>query len=144
MSFKPTNQGLKPIVIAAIFIVIFLFIGIYRSASNIAPEQTQSIGPKPISIGDEATLNWHEDPSDCSKSILVATTKESQEKVSKILLANDELGISEVLLSGEAFAVPNCTKVKVIDTAVAIRQVRIFEGDQIGKSGWVAFEFVKR
>lgn len=127
--------------------VLFFMILIFSSANKTEPSFSESSSSQPqqsLSIGDEAVINWHEDPSDCSQSMLLGTTKESHDKARKALMAEDSMGIAELLFSGEAISVPNCTKVKIIDTALFTRQVRILEGQQIGKSGWISYEFLKQ
>lgn len=137
---------LKRIIVFSVigFVGLMVILVLIAATSSPSSKEQKVESPKAeLKIGDTAIVNWHDEISDCSKSILIATTKESYEKVQKILLADDEMGIAEVLLSGEAFAVLNCTKVKIIDKATFIRQVRILEGEQLGKSGWVSYEFVK-
>lgn len=120
--------------------VIFVLIAATSSPSK--KEQKTEL-PKEIKVGDTAIVNMHDDISDCSESVAIAVTKESQDKLSKASIAQDEIGILALLASGEIFSVPNCTKVKVIDMAVFLRQIRVLEGEQFGLSGWVPYEFVK-
>ena len=47
-------------------------------------------------------------------------------------------------LDDKIFFVKTGTKVLVIDRETFSRQVRILEGENIGRSGWVPFEFIQR
>ena len=129
-------------VIGFIFLIIIIAISGGDNKSTSTPSQPTSKTP---SIGEEGIINFRDDKSDCSgeDKVLLGTTKEAQDKVGKTLLAKDEMGIAELLITGEAFGVAICTKAKVIDSAVGIRQVRILEGENLGKSGWLPYEWIK-
>ena len=73
----------------------------------------------------------------------VAITEESFDAWTKASVAKDEQGKMLLLASARVFAVKKGTKVRVIDTAMFKRKVRILSGDQKGLSGWVAKEYVK-
>jgi len=107
--------------------------------------ETPTTKSQKLSIGEEGIINFREDKNDCSGEdiIILGITKEAQGKISKALLAKDYIGLEDLLLSGEAFEVNICTKAKVIDTAFGLRQVRILEGDNFGKSGWLPYEWIK-
>ncbi len=94
--------------------------------------------PSKVSVGEEGYVNV---PS--SKAI-IATTESNYKEITKIYLANDTMGIGDFLLSGKGFSVPNGTKVLVVDMSTGVRKVRILEGDNIGKSGWIAYEWVSK
>lgn len=128
-------------IVAVIFIIIIVLIAIASTGSNSTPSTTK----QKLGIGEEGIINFREDKNDCSgeDKVLLGITKEAQDKVSKALLAKDYIGMGDLLLSGEAFAVNICTKAKVIDTALYIRQVRILEGKNFGRSGWLPYEWIK-
>lgn len=127
--------------------VLVLFTIIGASGGDKSP--TEGPGPetqvqaRKVFVGDEGVLNYHDDVNDCSQKSVVAVDEKSEDVVTKASVANDTYGIAELVMNNQAFLVPNCTKVQVIDQSFAIRKIRILEGDQIGKSGWVPMEFVK-
>lgn len=75
---------------------------------------------------------------------LVATSEAAFDRFMKIAVANDTLGIAEMVLSGSLLKVDRGTKVTIIDRGFTKTEVRILEGDHFGESGWVASEFVRR
>jgi hypothetical protein len=91
-----------------------------------------------VSVGEEGYINTP------SPKAIIALTKNDYKELTKIYLANDTIGIGDFLLSGKGFAVPKGTKVLVTDTAVGARKVRVLEGDNIGKAGWIAMEWVSK
>jgi len=98
-----------------------------------------------LEIGDVGIINYRDDKNDCSGDdlVILGVSREAQEKVDKALYAKDTIGIAQLLANGEAFAVDICTKAKIIDSAVALREVRILEGKNMGKSGWLPYEWIR-
>jgi hypothetical protein len=62
----------------------------------------------------------------------------------KLSVAKDSLGIGEMVLGGKAYAMKNCTKIKLIGATFTTREVRILEGESFGKSGWAPMEWVRK
>jgi len=101
-----------------------------------APAQlTQS---RSASIGEEGVLAA---PSD---EIVVTTTEEAFEKYADAIFAKDVQGAAELITNDEAFFVDNGTKVLVIDKKFASTRVRLLDGAEAGRSGWVHVEYVTR
>jgi len=98
-----------------------------------------------LEIGDVGIINYRDDKNDCGGDdlVILGVSREAQEKVDKALYAKDTIGIAQLLANGEAFAVDICTKAKIIDSAVGLREVRILEGENMGKSGWIPYEWVR-
>lgn len=57
-------------------------------------------------------------------------------------VAGDVRGISELVLAGRAFMVPQGTTVLVIDMHAFSRKVRVLDGDAAGMCGWLPYEMV--
>jgi len=133
-------------------VVILMVIGFIVMLSNSEPRQTSNTNAQPaqtmsnnqsatsdkVSIGEEGYIKVS------SPKTILALTQEEYKELTKIYLANDTMGIGEFLLSGKGFAVTNGTKVLVVDVAVGVRKVRALEGDNIGKTGWIAYEWVSK
>jgi hypothetical protein len=102
----------------------------------LAPERRP---PEPVDIhaGTEAALRVP------SGRILVATSEANLDKLMKTLTIKDSEGILELLANGEAFAVDNGTKCRVLTPGILTVEVRIIEGDQRGRSGFVPREFIQ-
>ncbi len=91
-----------------------------------------------VSVGEEGYVNVP------SPKAIIATTESNYKEITKIYIANDTMGIGDFLLSGKGFSVLNGTKVLVTDMSTGVRKVRILEGESIGKSGWIAYEWVSK
>lgn len=147
---REASQMIKrhPIVFAitiGVFIFIVVMIAVNTGTEKIAKNEKTlpATQGKNLSVGDEGMLNFNDNISDCSSEVVVGIDEETESAITNASLAKDEYGINELITTGKAFVVPNCTKVKIIDTKVATLQVRILEGTQVNKSGWVPFEFAR-
>ena len=125
-------------------VLIILVVFLAASGSDKSPSTsnyTSTPAKQTLSLGEVGIINYKTDRNDCTGQTILGATKESQDKITTALVANDEIGLAQLVITREAFMVDNCTKVKVIDTAVSLRQVRILEGEQVGKSGWLPYEW---
>ena len=123
-----------PILLAAIG-------GNSKPAATTQPTVAQTEQPassQKVSVGEEGYIKVS------SPKTILANTKTDLDALTKIYLANDTEGIAEFLVGGQGFAVSNGTKVLVLDTAVGSRRVRVLEGDQASKSGWLPMEYVSK
>jgi RNA polymerase subunit RPABC4/transcription elongation factor Spt4 len=113
------------------------------SSSTSTATNTGSSSPSATSshvkIGDNAYLRL---PGAATGDITVLTSKAALDDFTKAAVNKDTYGMAELVENGEGFFVPQGTKILVIDGSFTASQVRILEGTQIGKSGWVPFEFV--
>lgn len=73
----------------------------------------------------------------------LGVTKADFDQMTKTLLAKDDVGWKELVTSGRVIGAEDGTKVRVIDTGVFWRQVRILEGPYQERSGYVPTEWVK-
>jgi len=113
-------------------IIAFLAVGLIASWST-------SSGPERVTTGQEGILEISGE-----EEVLVAITKENMDKIVRAATIKDNLGISKMVLADQAYFVDKGTKVLVIDTTLTASQIRILDGEEIGSSGWVPKEFVKR
>jgi hypothetical protein len=74
----------------------------------------------------------------------VAVSEQALNRLIQLSVAEDNLGIAEMILSGQAWNVTSGTKVVVIDEGVLRSEVRIMDGPQRGKAGWVPSDFLKK
>ncbi len=129
------------ILVCGIFLVIF--IGLVVVDSN-TQQPTQS--PQSVGIGDDGVLRSSDDPSGI---VFLATTPDALVELTKTIIAKDAVGLLQLSIEGIAFGVTNGTRIKVIDSEVGTRRVRIIQGvnpvdqDKVGRSGWVPREWVK-
>ena len=75
---------------------------------------------------------------------LLAVDKRAFDEWVTVCAAGDQHGAAQMHATGKMFAVDNGTRVKVIDIAFGALRVRVLDGDETGKSGWISHEFVKR
>jgi hypothetical protein len=75
--------------------------------------------------------------------VFVATDEKAFDDVTNAAIANDTYGVKELLSKGKIFIGSYNSRVLVIDSAMLKTKVRLLDGDNIGKAGWVPFEFVK-
>jgi|GEM_PF-2268835 len=123
-------------------------LNITRKAVEITSSKPIEVTPPKktsLSIGDEGFLKVGDDPNNI---VFIATDLDAFDELMKIIRAKDAYGLLELGMQGKAFGVTNGTKVKIIDTAMGKRRVRIIQGvkpideDKVGLSGWIPKEWV--
>ena len=138
------KRSIKVLGVVGSIIFIFVLIGFFAAKSepstSTPSENTQSSSF--LSIGDDGILNNNETETDCSGVSVLGTTKDNYSEFTKAIVVDDRLGYSQMLGNGQLFIVDNCTKIKKIDGSFTMSEVRILEGEYLGTSGWIAFEFV--
>ncbi len=75
--------------------------------------------------------------------IVLGRTKNDYDSMAKAYRADDSHGRAQLLLSGRAFKVPAGTKARIIDQSWTMRQVRILEGQSVGRAGWIPAEWAR-
>jgi hypothetical protein len=92
-----------------------------------------------IIVGSQAQLRGG------PEATIVATDQDSIQAFVKAKMAKDEYGLRELVIAGKIFAIPNKTKVLVIDIGwVGEVQVRILEGQFAGKAVWTDFGWLTK
>ncbi len=127
--------------LVGILVILIIFIARGDKNSTSTSTNTPTTEKQTLSIGEEGIINYNTDRNDCSGQAILGISKEAQDKITKASNAKDKIGLAQLVLTGEAFMVDNCTKVKVIDSAMFLRQVRITDGEQFGKAGWLPYEW---
>lgn len=108
------------------------------TAQPAVAQPAQPASSQKVSVGEEGYIKV------LSPKTILANTKTDLDALTKIYLANDTEGIAEFLVGGQGFAVSNGIKVLVLDTAYGVRRVRVLEGDQASKTGWLPMEYVSK
>jgi hypothetical protein len=67
----------------------------------------------------------------------------SQDAYAKALAAKDTIGIQDLIRRERIFPVANGTRLLVLEQGWTAMRVRVLEGPQYGKAGWIAFEHVR-
>ncbi|OGD56943.1 hypothetical protein A2V71_03015 [Candidatus Berkelbacteria bacterium RBG_13_40_8] len=129
---KGPSKGFLIAVIVAPIVFILLIIGII-SCSNSSSDTSSA-----MSIGSE-----HKITNSSGGTIYIATNRDSWNQLSKAVMAGDDTGVNNLLVSGRIFPVNVGSKVKIIDQDWTVLQVRVQNGTNSGRSGWVGSEFLK-
>ena len=123
------EQRLMPIIASLILAVA---VGLVLGCG--APSETTA----PASVGSEALIG-----APNLDTVYLAIDKESFDMWTKACVAKDYIGMAQLEATGRVFAVPNGTKVLVINSSSAARKVRVLEGESFGMSGWLPYEWLK-
>jgi len=118
-------------VVFGIIIVVSVIVAIFLPTSKSKPTQNSS-------VGKESNLFIEN-----NNFIYVCIDKSSYDDFVNASLSKDTYGITNLIAAGKIFSVPNNTRVLIIDRSVGAREIRILEGKNTGKSGWVPMEWVK-
>jgi len=105
------------------------------SYQNYTSKEVATIAP--LSISEEGYLDSG------NPTVILGTTKDNYDEALKLSIAKDSEGITKMLLNNQVIMVKSGTKIRVIDTSMFEREVRILDGKEYGQSGWTANEFVK-
>ena len=144
--FKPQIFKLqsKKNVVYVFGLAFFVIISIgstlnFSNSSGPVNTSPEPVKPQTAHIGDEAYLRTS---TSTTGTVLVATTRENLKQIVKSSIAGDTVGLMNTVRYNQAFLVNEGTKVKIIDSEVGVRQIRILEGDKIDQSAWVPMEFI--
>lgn len=123
--------------IVCMFTIICLIFFVKLTYFNTKHIEIKNKSIEPISIGDTAVITNN------TSTTFLATTKDNYEIMRKAVVANDNIGLTNMVFSGSLFMVEANTKCLLLDISYPMRQVRIMEGTYFGKAGWVCYECVK-
>ncbi|NBC24220.1 MAG: hypothetical protein GVX78_01220 [Bacteroidetes bacterium] len=134
------------------FVVFFILFGVAAEPSEetLESESTteatveESSQNDFVNTGEEGVVNMT--PEHCEDSTLIAPNREAFEAFHEARATQDGDEIQNVMIRENVFGVFDCTKVEVIDSAGflgSVRQVRVLEGGNEGKTGWVPVEWVQ-
>ena len=100
------------------------------------PTSTPSSSPS-RSVGSDVVLRVN------NGDVVVCTSKDAYDEFLQLAVAKDYLGMSQMEAAGRLFRVPSGTKARVIGTGFEKREVRIMDGENFGRSGWVTSSLVQ-
>lgn len=89
-------------------------------------------------VGQEAHV-W----TDGLPEIHLSVDRAARDEWNKSVVANDIIGIRQLIARGRAFPVSDGTRVLVLEQDWFDARVRILEGRQSGRAGWLAHENVR-
>lgn len=124
--------------IAKILVAVAVFIWAAIAAFSLATPSKEETAPKSssksVGVGQDGIIRT---------GIAGGVTKDDFDELTKAATAKDEAGFGQLIASGRAIVVDNNTKVKVIDTGLFKKRVRLLTGDHAGAAVWVASEHVE-
>ena len=134
------------------FVAFFILFGITTEPSDTANNSNNSAQTQQedtsrtdfVNTGEEGVVNMT--PEHCQDSTLIAPNREAFEAFHEARATEDGDEIQNVMIRENVFGVFDCTKVEVIDSAGflgSVREVRVLEGGNEGKTGWVPVEWVQ-
>jgi hypothetical protein len=108
--------------------------------------RVESVNPAPTAsspVGSEQPLARLAIPG--LNDVAVASDDRSLDELITALVRRDESGIESLIASGNAFRVNNNTRIRVLKIGSGAKtRVRIMEGENAMKEGWVAETWVKQ
>ncbi len=128
-----------------IFLAIFLMIFIASCSSDDTSKKTdsQSAAEQGVKIGEEGMLRMPGSGKE-KEDVLVAISKDAFDAFVDASVSNDNMGATQMVLSGLVYYVPAGTGVVVIGTDFGAREVRLLNGERAGQIGWVPYEFIEK
>lgn len=135
------NPKVGCIAIIIVLVVLVVCVNLLRSPTGPTDESTASYDePSMKRIGDIAYLQLKDGQDD----VWVSEDEQTYKELIDAVMAQDNIGIKKlVLYSGRVFTVDSGTKVLVLESGLERAKVRILEGDNYGKSGWVIRQAVQ-
>jgi hypothetical protein len=123
--------------IGLVVVVVFILIcaGVFNSSDHSSTVLSSSY---PVT-GERGYVH-----SDAGPLVFLGTTKEDYKDVLKSLQARDQLGIYDLILKHCAFAVDPGVKILVVDYSWDLKQVRILDGENAGRIGWVHYKYLRK
>jgi hypothetical protein len=83
---------------------------------------------------------------DTDKIVFMGTTQADGQELETLVRANDDLGLRKIESSDSVLSVAAGTRCRVLehDWFKSLYRVRVLEGKEMGKSGWVGREFLSQ
>lgn len=123
------NKRMLLFAVALIFAVLIFVPRLYSTKT----ESTTSNNSTSMSTGMTVYLPY----------TAVGSTKDNYNRVFKLLNADDEAGVRQMAVFGQAYIVGDGTRATVIQTGVLTIEVKILDGKSAGNYGWIAREMVR-
>ena len=141
---KKKKERKKNFVGVGCLIITILFVVIVFSGDNLSNNSVNTVSDskKTLTVGESGILNNNDDPKNCDGVAIIAFTEKAFDEITDASIADDKYGWNKILNDGRATAVPNCTKVKVIDVKLFKTEVRLIDDPSV--TGWIGYEFVVR
>lgn len=130
----------------AIVILIFIAFGVAALVNRkaaVAPTINTNQTAGPFIAGDTVTINFNIDPTNTSGLAAIAVDQESYSLFTNV--AQDPTASLDMLFQGnKLFTVANGTRARIVESRAAASKIRIMEGSELGKEGWVSNDFLFR
>ena len=133
------KEKIAGLVVVGIFAWVLSFT--FSGGGDTSNPNSQPQSPQRLSTGEEGMLNNNNSRQDCEGIVSLGIDKQAFSDLTDASVAKDQIGYARIFAEGRAFTAPNCTKVLAIDSTFTATEVRILEGEYLGASGWVPYEW---
>lgn len=123
-------------VVVGIVLLLYVFAPWGRKTDQSAAVPTSALSA--LRVGQEGQLD------NGGPTVLVAIDDAAFDDLNKAAGAGDDTGVRELVRAGRVFLAPQHTAIRVLENGLVSVRVRILDGAQKDKAGWVPAEFVKR
>lgn len=107
-------------------------------AANYRPPKAEPTKPKQH---DSTNVDWK--VTTMTDTAFVARNRESLNRLVKLQAVGDKDGIALLLLDGELFVIEKYRQVRVIDRGFSTSEIRVMNGPEKGRSGFVQSDFLR-
>ena len=90
---------------------------------------------------DSTNVDWN--VTTMTDTTFVARNRESLNRLVKLQAVGDKDGIALLMLDGELFVIEKYRQVRVIDRGFSTSEIRVMNGPEKGRSGYVLSDFLK-
>lgn len=98
--------------------------------------------PTPVEKQHDSTnVDWK--VTTMTDTAFVARNRESLNRLVKLQAVGDKDGIALLMLDGELFVIEKYRQVRVIDRGFSTSEIRVMNGPEKGRSGYVLSDFLK-
>jgi hypothetical protein len=128
-------------VLLALFVILFV---VWIAGINNDPEEAaraaaiQAAAP----VEPERVYFQSGQSAKTDRAVSIAVDDAAWDSMMEAITAKDEIGFNQLILRGRIFAVASGTPVLVLDVGFTSYKVRVTEGPQAGRAGWVIREYL--
>lgn len=110
-----------------------------RAAPSEAKKAKVAASAPNVGVADEGYLRL----PDSDAEVVLAIDLKAYDEFVNVSVAKDMYGLADLVLARRIFKVASGTRGLVIETKWFKNRVRVLEGPEAGRSGWVPFEWVR-
>jgi hypothetical protein len=109
--------------------------------SSLSTRTTPNSAAKPK---DDGPTEWIISVPGGGPNVLAGASEAANDRLVTLSVAHENLGISQMVLAGQAYLIPQGTRVLPLQRGFLASEVRVQEGPSRGAAVWLPSEFVKQ